>query len=193
MPTSLLSWLLAAVLLFWAVGAYHRLMRLRADAHAAFAAVESEFGKHVELVREHLPGADLTQPAPIEQESTFWAGLQGAARQFATALAAAHNRPLDTRRVAALNAACDVLVVAWENAEHDDTHDLAGPRLPDTVVAQHSQLALQTHAAIEQFNTAIARYNAGIAQFPAVLLAWLFGYKPGLGLRPGLGAVLPQR
>jgi LemA protein len=193
MPQSLLSWIIAAVLLFWAVGAYNRLVRLRAEAQTAFAVVEGEFGKHIELVRKHLPGAEFTQPAPLEQESTFWAGLQGAARQFATALSAVHNRPLDTRRVAALNAACDVMVVAWENAQRDDLQDLAGPRVPETVLARRSQLALQTHAAIEQFNGAVARYNAAIAQFPAVLLAWLFGFKPGMALDGSLGAVLPQQ
>jgi LemA protein len=192
MPKSLLSWSLAAVLLFWAVGAYNRLMRLRADAHTAFGAVEGEFNKQIELVRKHLPGAEYTQPAPLDQESTFWAGLQGAAGQFATAVAAVHHRPLDAKRVAALNAACDVLVVAWEAAERDEAHDLAGPRLPETVLARRSQLSVQTHSAIEQFNTAVARYNAAITQFPAVLLAWLFGFKPGLGL-DGLGTPVSER
>jgi len=188
MSNSIVSWTIAAVLLFWAVGAYNRLMRLRAEAHTAFAGVEAEFAKQVELVSRYLPGADLTQPAPLEQESTFWAGLQGAARQFATSLAAVHNRPLDAGRMAALNAACDVLMMAWETAQRDDAHDLAGPRLPDTVLARRSQLALQTHTAVEQFNTAVARYNEGIAQFPAMLLAWLFGFEPGLGLDDTLGA-----
>lgn len=191
MPKSLLSWIVAAVLLFWAVGAYNRLMRLRAEAHSAFAALESEFNKQVELVRKHLPGADFTQPVPLEQESTFWAGLQGAAAQFATALGAVRHRPLDAKRVAALNAACGVLMVAWETAERDDAHDLAGPRLPETVLARRAQLALQTHAAIEQFNGAVVRYNEAIAQFPAVLLAWLFGFKPGIAVDGSLGAALP--
>jgi LemA protein len=183
MPTSIVSWVIAAVLLFWAVGAYNRLMRLRADAHSAFASMEAEFVRQVELVSKHLPGAEFTQPAPLEQqESTFWAGLQGAAAQFAASLAAAHSRPLEPRRIAALSAARDVLSMAWERAERDDAHDLAGPRLPDTVLARRAQLALQTRSAIEQFNHAVARYNAAIAQFPALLLAWLFGFKPGLGI-----------
>jgi LemA protein len=193
MPKSLLSWIVAALLLFWAVGAYNRLMRLRADAHAAFAGVEGEFNKQIELVRKHLPGAELTQPAPLDPESAFWAGLQGAAGQFATALGAVHHRPLDARRVAALNAACDVLVVAWAAAERDDAHDLAGPRLPETVLARRSQLAVQTHGAVEQFNAAVGRYNDAIAQFPAVLLAWLFGFKPGIGLDGGIGAAVGNR
>lgn len=193
MPKSLLSWIVAAVLLFWAVGAYNRLMRLRAEAHTAFAAVEGEFDKQIDLVRKHLPGADFAQPSSLEQESTFWAGLQGAAAQFATALSAVHHRPLDARRVAALNAACDVLMVAWETAEREDAHDLAGPRLPDVVLARRGQLALQTHAALEQFNGAVARYNQAIAQFPAVLLAWLFGFKPGLALDTSLGSAVAER
>ncbi|HWI81581.1 LemA family protein [Ramlibacter sp.] len=193
MPNSLLSWTIAALLLFWGVGAYNRLMRLRAEAHSAFAVVEAELAKQVELVRKQLPGADFTQPAALEQESTFWAGLQGAARQFAASLAAVHNRPLDARRMAALNAASDVFVVAWENAARDDAHDLAGPRLPDNVLARRSQLALQAHAAIEQFNGAVGRYNEAIAQFPAVLLAWMFGFKPGRPLDGSLGAVMAER
>lgn len=190
---SILSWTVAAVLLFWAVGAYNRLMRLRADAHTAFAGVEAEFTKQVELVSKYLPGAEFTQPAALEPESTFWAGLQGAARQFAASLAAARARPLDARRMAALNAACDVLVMAWETAQRDEAHDLAGPRLPDTVLARRAQLAAQTHAAIEQFNGAVARYNEGIAQFPALILAWLFGFEPGLGVAASLGNMAHAR
>ena len=193
MRSSILSWPIFAVLLFWAVGAYNRLVRLRAEAHTAFAGVEAEFTRQVELVSKSLPGAEFTLPAPLEQESTFWAGLQGAARQFATSLAAARHRPLDARRMAALNAACDVLVMAWETAQRDEAHDLAGPRLPDTVLARRSQLAGQTRAAIEQFNLAVARYNDAIAQFPAVLLAWLFGFEPGLGLAASLGDMTAAR
>ena len=84
MPSSLVLWSVAAVLLFWAVGAYNRLMRLRADANTAFAALETELSKQVVLVRECLPPPEPTQPAPLDGEPTsFWAGLHGAAAQFA--------------------------------------------------------------------------------------------------------------
>ena len=33
--------------------------------------------------------------------------------------------------------------------------------------------------AVEQFNRAVADYNRAIAQFPAMLLAWVFDFKPG--------------
>ena len=185
MPTPIVLWTLAAVLGFWAVGAYNRLMRLRAEAIAAFAGLETALTRQVELVRRQLPPPEATQPASLQHEGSFWAGLHGAAAQCAASLAAAHNRPLDPQGIAALAAARDVLGMAWEQAERDDAHDLAGPRLPDTVVARRVQLALQTHSAVQLFNNAVTRYNAGIAQFPAVLLAWLFGFKPGRGLEQG--------
>lgn len=184
MPSSVVIWSVAAVLLFWAVGAYNRLMRLRADANTAFAALEAELAKQVALVRECLPPPEPTQPAPLEGEPTsFWAGLHGAAAQFAASLVLARARPLEPEGIAALSAAQDVLSMAWERAERDDAHDLAGPRLPHTLTERRAQMVLQTHAAIEQFDQAVTRYNEGIAQFPAVVLAWLFGFKPGRGVR----------
>jgi LemA protein len=182
MPTSIVLWSVAAVVLFWFVGAYNRLMRLRAEANIAFATLDTELSRQIDLVRNHLPAPDATQPASLDGEGSFWAGLHGAAAQFAASLAAARTRPLEPAGIAALSAAQDVLAMAWDRAERDDAHDLAGPRLPDTVSMRRAQLALQAHAATEQFNLAVNRYNDAIAQFPALLLAWLFGFKPGRGV-----------
>jgi LemA protein len=182
MPTSVVFWTVAAVLLFWVVGAYNRLMRLRADANTAFAGLEAEMAKQVDLVRNQLPAPEATQPAALEDDRSLWAGLHGAAAQFAASLAVARSKPLEPDGIAALSAAQDVLAMAWERAERDDAHDLAGPRLPDTVTNRRAQLARQTHAATDQFNLAVTRYNEAIAQFPALMLAWLFGFKPGRGV-----------
>ncbi|MEJ6021090.1 LemA family protein [Ramlibacter sp. PS4R-6] len=185
MTDSVLSWAIAAVLLFWAVGAYNRLMRLRAEANGAFAAVEAELARQVELVRSQLPPPEPTQPAPLEVEPmSFWAHLHAAAGQLAATLAAARHRPLDPEGIDALSAAQEVLGMAWERAARDDAHDLAGPRLPDTMLLRRAQLLLQAHAATEAFNTAVARYNEAIAQFPAMVVAWLFGFRPARALSP---------
>lgn len=182
MTTSVVLWTVAAILLFWTVGAYNRLMRLRAEANTAFAALEAELAKQIELVRNQLPGPEATQPASLDGDNSFWSALHGAATQFAASLAAARNRPLEPEGIAALSAAQDVLGMAWERAERDDAHDLAGPRLPDTVTLRRAQIGLQMHAAQEQFNSAVTRYNEAIAQFPALVLAWVFGFKPGRGM-----------
>jgi LemA protein len=174
---------IAAVLLFWAVGAYNRLMRLRAEANGAFAALEEELAKQVALIRECLPAPEATHPAAFEHPGSFWGALHGAAAQFAATLAAARAKPLEPEGIAALAEAQDVLTMAWERAERDDAHDLAGPRLPESVSARWAQLAIQTHASIDQFDRAVARYNEAIAQFPALLLARLVGFRPGRSVR----------
>lgn len=180
MTSSLMYWIAAAVLLFWAVGGYNRLVRLRSEANAAFAALEAELVKQVQLVQECLPEGQ-TQPASLFDglESSFWGGLQGAATQFAASLAVARQRPLEPEGIAALSAAQAVLSMAWERAERDDAHDLAGPRLPDTLTASRAHLVAQARAAADQFNQAVARYNDAIGQFPAMALAWLFGFRQG--------------
>ena len=189
MTNSVIGWTIAAVLLFWTVGAYNRLVRLRAEANSAFAAVEAELSRQVALVREDLPGPEGSQPAPLEDGASFWSALHAAATQLAATLSAARAKPLEAGNIAALSSAQDVMRNAWERAERDDAHDLAGPRLPDTVLLHRAQALLQAHAATESFNAAVARYNAAIAQFPAVLLAWLFGFKPA---RPLAQVIVPQ-
>jgi LemA protein len=185
MTDSMFLWAIAAVLLFWTVGAYNRLVRLRAEANAAFASVETELTRQVELVNSQLPPPEPTQPAPLEGEPlSFWSGLHAAAGQLSATLASARGKPLDPRGIEALSTAQEVLGMAWERAARDDAHDLAGPRLPDTVLLRRAQLLLQTHAATESFNAAVARYNAAITQFPALMLAWLFGFRPGRALSP---------
>ena len=180
MASTWIWWAVAAVLLFWAVGAYNRLVRLRSEANTAFAALEAELNKQVQLVHECLPEGQ-TQPASLFDglEGSFWGGLQGAATQFAASLAVARQKPLEPDGIAALSAAQAVLTMAWERAERDDAHDLAGPRLPETLTASRAHLVAQARACAEQFNQAVTRYNEAIAQFPAVLLAWLFGFRPG--------------
>jgi LemA protein len=188
MDTSLLSWVAAAVLLFWSVGAYNRLVRLRGEAVGAFALLDAELMRQVRLVQDLTQAGD-DGPASIFEgsEPSFWSGLQGAASQLEASLADARQRPLDPQRIAALGAAQAVLADAWERAERDDAHDLAGSRLPDTLIVNRAQITLQCIAAAGRFSRGIDEYNQGIAQFPALLLAMLFGFKPGRSM-PALPA-----
>ncbi|HVE54529.1 MAG TPA: LemA family protein [Ramlibacter sp.] len=181
--SSFLPWILAAVTVFWAVGAYNRLVRLRSEAKAAFGVLESELQKQVQLVQACVPPEEDQQASQFSGGSAFWGGLQGAGAQLAASLAAAKAKPLDPERIAALGAAQEVLGIAWERTERDDAHDLAGPRLPENTSGERVQLVRMAQAATEQFNLAVTRYNEGIGQFPAILLAWLFGFEPARGLR----------
>jgi LemA protein len=185
MSSSFVPWIAAAVLLFWAVGAYNRLVRLRGEANAAFAELDAELERQVQLVNALLPDGE-EPPASIfvGEGPSFWDGLQASAAQLSASLAAARHKPLDPGRIAALEAAQAILADAWERAERDDAHDLAGPRLPDSLMASRTQYTLQCIAAADRFTRAVAHYNAAIGQFPAVLLAWLFNFEPGMGIAP---------
>jgi LemA protein len=168
MPGSVSIWVAAAVLLFWSVGAYNRLVRLRAAAMQAFAALDTCLRQHVELAQA---------AAGRDEASAQREGLRGAAAQFAASLGAARARPLDGQALDALAAAQDVLAMAWLRM-CNEAHDLAGSAVPDTLEAQWQHLANHTRGASDAFNAAVAGYNAAIAQFPAILLAWVFGFKP---------------
>src|SRR5438067_4195918 len=133
MTSSLLFWVVLAVAVFWGVGAYNRLVRLRSEAKEAFAALDAEFGRQVALVQGCLPPEEEHAQSQFDGGSAFWSGLAGAAVQFSASLNAAKARPLDPERMAALGAAHEVLAMAWDRAEREDAHDLAGPRLPANV------------------------------------------------------------
>jgi LemA protein len=181
--STFLPWVIAAVVVFWMVGAYNRLVRLRSEANGAFATLEAELSRQVQLVHQCIPPEDDQPPSQFAGGSAFWGGLQGAAAQLAASLASAKARPLDPERIAALGAAQEVLAMAWDRAERDDAHDLAGPRLPDDLSGERAQRVRMAQAATEHFNDAVTRYNHAIGQFPAVMLAWLFGFHPARGLR----------
>ena len=181
--SSFVPWIVAAVALFWAVGGYNRLVRLRSDANAAFAQLEAELAKQVKLVHACVPPEEEQAQSQFAGGSAVWGGLQGAAAQLQASLSSARAKPLDPDRIAALGAAQEVLGMAWDRAERDDAHDLAGPRLPADFSSERQQLERMAMAATERFNEAIVQYNDAIAQVPAALLAWLFGFQPARGLR----------
>jgi LemA protein len=85
--SSFLPWVISAVGLFWAVGAYNRLVRLRSEANQAFAALESELAKQVHLVQECVPPEEDQAQSQFTGGSAFWGGLQGAAAQMQASLA----------------------------------------------------------------------------------------------------------
>ncbi len=177
MISSLLAWLVPAILLFWCVGAYNRLVRLRAEVKSAFANVEAELLRHVQLAQD-LPQDD-DDLSRVTGARPLWTQVHAATAQLTSSLASARARPLDPQGIAALQSAGEVLSMAWERAEREDAHDLAGSRLPEAVSTARAHAVLQVQAAAHPFNTAVTRYNQAIAQFPAVLLAWVFGFKAG--------------
>ena len=175
-------WGLLALLFFWAVGAYNRLVRLRAAAAKAFAALDEQLVRQLVWVQGCLPesmrGGPATTPGELQDEVTAtWARLQAASEQFALALAQARAQAFDVPAMASLVLAHEALRTAWGAA-------LAVAVAPDAVPSAerlqarwmrllHQSLPLRTG-----FNDAASSYNQAIGQFPALLVARLFGFRP---------------
>lgn len=165
----------AALLLFWSVGAYNRLVRLRTKVLSIFASLTAQFERYAGWLAVHAPPALPAGVAPRPGDA--WSNLRAAATQFAASLDAVRGRPMDPRAVAGLATARAVLMMAWQQLD-DDT--LAGGRedLPGAQRrAEWEAINTQVQAAEKAYAQAVETYNAAIGQFPAVLLARLFGFR----------------
>lgn len=169
MSGSVIIWLVWAIALFWATGAYNRLVRLRAQAIAAFAELDEQFCAYVTLVQNGVA-------ANTDEGAGVCEGLIGAAAQFDGSLKAARGHPLDAMAMRALASAHEVLRLSWARLR-DEPGDLAGAPLPETLFAQWQQVAINVERTRADFNQRVQTYNQAIRQFPARLLAWLFGFK----------------
>jgi LemA protein len=178
MSDSLIALVVAALLLFWAVGAYNRLVRLRSQALQAFGALAVQLRRHIALAQScasaaaahtgNTPGHEAPGSAP--------AGLEAAATQYLASVTAAKAKPLEPDAIAALASARGILAMAWQRMANEP-HDLAGAPLPESLRAEWEQIVLQVASAADEFNQTVVRYNEAVGQFPALLLAWLFGFR----------------
>lgn len=116
--------LLAAVWLFWVVGAYSRLMRLRAAVVRAFGVLDANFLHWAAFWGAFQSDAALadwrSQGGQAHRQAQ--ASLDAANAQFAACLAMARARPLERGSVAALAAGKQVLDGAWAGVLHSSLH-----------------------------------------------------------------------
>lgn len=180
----LTTWILLAVLLFWAVGAYNRLVRLRSAAIQAFGGLDAHLVRMMAMLGEY-EATQVPEPAPSDARAALWA----ATTQFGASLAVARARPLDAGAAAALSAGSHVLDTAWQAVVREAADKAAaagressGPDAMEAWAIRRDQHVAQNALALQQFNDAVGQYNAAIGQFPARLLAWLFGFKKAQAL-----------
>ncbi len=175
-------WIAAALLLFWGIGAYNRLVRLRAAVARAFAALDEQLVRQLVWIQGGLPEAlrdgPHTTPGELNDEVTAaWGRLHAASEQLAVALAQARAQPLDVAAMAALVMSHEALRTAWAHALADAVPPDAVPSA-DRLQARWMRLLHQSLPLRAAFNDAAQSYNQAIRQFPASLLAHLFGFQP---------------
>jgi LemA protein len=182
MSDSVAVWFVIAVLLFWSMGAYNRLMRLRSLGLVAFAALEGLLNQYGLLVNTNFPDADVARSLPDSSQAQnlsagAWVGLAAAVEQLNATLKMAHAQPLKGSAMGALRTAFEALCLSWTRLR-DLPPDLAGSAPPGTLQSQWEQVTAQVDVARTEFNKRVVNYNEAIAQFPALLLAKLSGFKP---------------
>lgn len=172
MDLSLLLWLALALLLFWGVGLYNRLMRLRARSLEVLGVVEKHASSCAALVKQFVATPHDEGQALVD---AHWVTLHAAATRWEQVLAQPRPAPLQPGAVAALSAAWAAMHAAWQEASDWPT-DLAGPAMPPEMEEAWIAASLKVQSASGGFNQIIARYNEAIQQYPARWVAALMGF-----------------
>ncbi len=174
-------WLVLAVLIFWAVGAYRRLLALRTAVNKQFAVLEDVMLKFQNLVQEATtaavtsPSGWQTSVAP-ELGASHWTRLQVAANLSAMAMARMQEHPLDPLSSVALVATSRDLQAAWENLTHPDSYYVS---VPAELTTRWKELTIVVQPDIQRFNQTVQNYNDAIHLFPASMMARALKFTSG--------------
>lgn len=172
--TQIGGFVVVAVLVFWIVGAYNRLVSLRSAITRSFPPLDAELLRRETLLQHWMAAA-----RPVLGEATHAVEAVSAAEgQVRAALDAMRPRPVMPREATTLRLAEDTLIAARQRllteavSRADSSADL---------VAQNEALMAAENALVfarRQFNDASLQYNAARRQFPTWLVAHLFGFRP---------------
>lgn len=168
-----------ALLLFWAVGAYNRLVRLRAAVVHAFDPFDQGLTRRLDWVQQALP--ELLRDLDLDAASAPWARVQAAGQQVKLAQAQVRRKPGDRAAMAGLVLARTTLEGVWQEALTSPAEPLpdGSPLLLKWTEWQHAEAPLAV-----AFDQAVGVYNAAAAQFPASVLARLSGLPLAGALAP---------
>jgi len=172
---------MSAVLVFWAVGAYNRLVRLKNAIANAFGQID------VQLKRRHDLISNLVEAARkyLKHELVMLEAVVSARNQARSASERVVSHPGKVDAVIALAAAEQtlgntlghffVLVEAYPELKTEQTVR----ELIEELTSTESQVGFSRQA----YNDAVLDYNHAQSQFPAMLVARLFGFAPSAALQ----------
>jgi LemA protein len=167
--------LAGAVLVFWMVGAYNRLVALRNAIGAAWAQVEEQLQRRRQALEAMV---SALRPA-LPEESNALDALTGALLQLQAAADAVRARPVSASLVTVLGTAEQVLGTALARLlavlEH---HPQLRDDMPEVAQGLHDLKDGEPRLAFARqlFNDAAQAYNDAARQFPTRLLTQLYGF-----------------
>lgn len=180
-PVELAAITVAAVLVFWAVGAYNRLVRLKNTIANAFGQIDVQLKHRYELI------ANLVEAAKkyLSHERETLEAVVNARNQAKAASDAVRSRPANALAVTTLAAAEQALssslgdLFALSEACPDLKADQTMRALSEELTSTENKVGF----ARQGFNDAVLEYNNAQGQFPAVLIAKLFSFAPAAMLQ----------
>lgn len=170
-------------MVFWCVGLYNRLMRIRARGLDALGSVEKHLKPYGTCLKSHSAGVQAHgESIQVEEGDTLqppvaWLELQMAVQSLEAACKAARETPLAIGPMEALTQSLAVLDQKWA-ALCNAPADLAGAAIPADLLVTWEDATHRVHSARGGYNQIVARYNEAIGQFPARLVVGIMGFKP---------------
>lgn len=164
-----------AVLLFWVIGAYNRLMRHRNAIAAAWGQIDELLLRRTALLE---PLAEALKE-PLQAEATTLATLAQALERQRAAARVVRSRPTQAAALLAWVTAEGGLAspLARLDALVEQDSELAGSEAVKPLRKQLAELAPRLVYARQVFNDAAEGYNAALDEFPTRLLRPLFGFR----------------
>ena len=176
MPVSqIIAWSIVALIVFWAVGAYNRLVRLRNEITNSFAQID------VQLKRRHDLIPNLVEVARkyLEHERETLERVTAARAQVIAATDLVKSRPNQAGPIQSLGMAEGVLANAMAQfravveAYPELKADESLRDLNEELIHTENKVAFSR----QLFNDVTLDYNNAAHQFPTNLIAGVFGFK----------------
>jgi LemA protein len=173
--TSIVSWIVLAVLVFWGVGAYNRLVRLRNVIGNSFAQIDVQLKRRYDLIPNLV---EVARKYAAHERETLEA-VTAARNQAKAAADAARARPASAGAVTSLAMAEQVLggamtkLMALVEAYPELKADQSLRELAEELTSTENKVAFSR----QLFNDATLDYNNAAQQFPTRLMANLFGFR----------------
>ncbi len=179
--TQLISIAVLAALIFWAVGAYNRLVRLKNTIANAFGQIDVQLKRRYDLIPNLVEAAKKY----LSHERETLEAVINARNQAKSASDAARSRPANALAVTTLAVAEQGLasslgqLFALNEAYPDLKADQTIRELSEELTSTENKVTFARQA----FNDAVLDYNNAQGQFPAVLVASLFSFAPAAMLQ----------
>ena len=180
-PTQLISIAVLAVLVFWAVGAYNRLVRLKNIIANAFGQIDVQLKRRYDLIPNLV---EATKKYLSHERETLEAVIT-ARNQAKSASDAVRSSPANALAVTTLAVAEQALtnslgsLFALNEAYPELKADETIRDLSEELTSTENKVTFSRQA----FNDAVLDYNNAQGQFPAVLVAKLFSFGPSAMLQ----------